>query len=298
MVMTGFQRRVVLCGVIFLFVSANILGPRLFTHADDDFVAIPFSIGGLVSEVCLLAIWGALGAQAVKLRMPLSLALLVVGGCSYLIGLQYIDGRLPLEVAIAIGCLSLMMYCCMQVPLWVMRAVTQRRIDLPHEATLSNDQESAQFGLRYLMTGTAALGVLLVLVKHSLPEGSLGQAIPWHEIIGGGCVFMAFCTLICLPCLWLALTDVRRSLCALCLAIVCLGGPLIVSALLVAMYGRGPNAKEAILGIFFFGVGAAGTTLLVLFVVRFLGYRLVPPPIGAQHGVGAQGKSPLDVQTV
>jgi len=234
------------------------------------------AVGGLVAEACLLAIWVVLGTQAVKFRLPLTGALVLVAACSFLIGLQLPFDGMPLDVAIIIISAGVAMYCCMQVPLWIMRAITRRRIDLPEAGSLSTKQESAQFGLRYLLTCTAAVGVLLVLVKHSLPEGSLAFDTSWGELFGGGFVFVAFSALVCLPSVWLALADERRILWAVWLAVMGIGGPPIVFAALVAMFGPIRYAAEAIASIFSFGLGAGGTTLLVLLVARFLGYRLVP----------------------
>jgi len=216
-----------------------------------------------------------LGAQAVKIRLPLTGALLLVAACSFLIGLQLAEDGMPMGVAIIVFGAGAAMYCCMQVPLWIMRAITQRRIGLPGEQSVSARHESAQFGLRYLMICTAGVGVLLVLVKHTLPADSLGGDPKWGAIIGAVCVFMVFSALICIPCVWLALSNQRRILWAVWLVIVGFGGPLLVLAALLAMLGT--DIGEVIGGIFLFGLGAGGTTLLVLLIARLMGYRLIRP---------------------
>lgn len=264
--------------MIAFFICANILGPRLFSDGHGaDFLAYCglAAMGGLVSEACLLATWVALGTQAVKYRLPLTGALVLVGTCSFLIGLEFSEAGMPLDVAIILIGAGVAMYCCMQVPLWIMRAMTRRRTDLLEAGSRSAKQESAH-GLRYLFTSTAAVGVLLILVKHSLPEGSPAGDVLWGEVIGGGFVFMAFSALVCLPCVGLALSDERRILWAVWLAVGGMGGPLIALAALAALFGPVGDAAGAIACIFIFGLGAAGTTLLVLLVARLLGYRLVP----------------------
>jgi hypothetical protein len=276
--MSSLQRIAVFSVVIVFFICANVFGPGLFWNAyRSEFLQYSAFVatGGLVSEACLLATWVALGAQAVKFRLPLTGALLLAAACSFLIGLQLPEDRMPLDVAIIIFGASVAMYCCMQVPLWIMRAITRRRIDLPEAGSLSAKLESAQFGLRYLMTCTAAVGVLLVLVKHSLPEESMAGGAPWGEIFGVLCVFMIFSALICLPCVWLALTDERRILWAVWLILVGTGGPPLVFGALVTVLGGGPDAAKVIGGIFLFGLGAGGTTFLVLLIARLMGYRLV-----------------------
>lgn len=278
--MSGIQRRIVLTAIITLFICANLIAPRLFADVSgSDFLEFCglAAVGGLVSEACLLATWVALGTLAVKFRLPLTGALVLVAACSFVVGLRLLDHRMPLDVAIIFICAGVAMYCCMQVPLWGMRAITRRRIDLPGAPSLTTKQESAQFGLRYLLAGTAVVGLLLVLVKHSLPKESPAGNVPWPEIIGGGFVFIAFSAIVCLPCVWLALSDERRVRWAVWLAVGGVGGPLIVFAALAAMFGPIRYAAEAIAAISTFGLGAGGTTLLVLFVVRLLGYRLVGP---------------------
>ena len=274
------QRIAVFSVLIAVFIGANVFGPGLFWNAyRSDFLQYCAFVaaGGPVSEACLLATWVALGAQAVKFRLPLTGSLLLVATCSFVIGLQLPDDDMPLDVAIIIFGAGLAMYCCMQVPLWIMRAITRQRIEVAGEESLSASHESAQFGLRYLMICTAAVGVLLVLVKHSLPEGSLIGGAPWGEIIGGVCVFMAFSALICIPCVWLALADQHRIMWGVWLVIVCFAGPPIVFAAIVAMFGAPPDTGEVIGSIFLFGLGAGGTTLLVLLVARLMGYRLIRP---------------------
>lgn len=284
--MSSLQRIVVLSVVIAFFICANVFGPGLFWNAHwSDLLqyCVFMAAGGLVSEACLLATWVALGAQAVKFRLPLTGALLLVATCSFVIGLRLPGDDVPLEVAIIIFGAGLAMYCCMQVPLWILRAITRRRIDLPGEGSLSANHESAQFGLRYLMICTAAIGVLLVLVKHSLPEGSLAGDASWGEIFGAACVFMVFSALICIPCVWLVLSNEHRILWAIWLIIVGFGGPLLVFAALVAMFGAPPATGELIGSTFLFGLGAGGTTLFVLLVARLMGYRLIRPTIESSN---------------
>ncbi len=275
---SGLQRVVVFSVVIAFFVCANIIGPWLISNSyPSDFMEYCafFASGGLVAEACLLATWLALGTLALKYRLPLTVALLLVAACSFVIGLQLAEGGMPLDVAVIIIAAAFALYCCMQVPLWVMRAIARQRIGLPDTGSLTTRQDSTQFGLRYLLACTAAVGVLLVIVKHSLPEEPMTGDAPWAEILGAICVFMAFSGLIWLPCVWLPLTHERRILWAVWLAIVGIGGPPAVYAGLTVMFGPAPDAVEIITAIFLFGLGVGGTTFLVLLVARFLGYRLV-----------------------
>jgi hypothetical protein len=87
---------------------------------------------------------------------------------------------------------------------------------------------------------------------------------------------MVFSTVVCLPAVWLALSDRFRGNCLVWLVgVVCLG-PLIVMVALAGL-GAARFEGETVVGIFSFGLGVAGTTVLVLLIVRALGYRLIGP---------------------
>ena len=280
--MNGIHRKVVLTIIIALFLCGNIFGPGLFWNAYGKFSEQCgfFATGALVSEACLLAIWCALGALAVKYRLPLTGAILLVSVCCYVIGLRLPDDTMPMEVAIIVICSSVMMFFCMQVPLWIMRAITQRQIDLPSKDGCPDSQYgSSQFGLGYLMICTAVVGVLLVIIKHSLPESnSFDGNAPWVQIFGALSVFMLFSAIICLPCAWLAFAEKYRVFSGVWLFIALFLGPLIVFSALDMIFGL-PNDMEPVIGIFSFGLGGGVSTLLVLFIARLLGYRLLRPTI-------------------
>ena len=158
-------------------------------------------------------------------------------------------------------------------------------------------QESAQFGLRYLLTFTAIVGVLLVLVKHSLPADGLGNNMPqWRELVAVMSVFMVFSTLICLPCVWLALSDGRQFIWLIWLAVAGLAGPFIVFAVVSSVVGRPPKSADVIASIFCFELGAAGTMLLVLMIFRSLGYRLIRPIL--QSPISQPGQATPNVRSI
>ena len=81
----GLQRTTVFLGLIAVFLGANIIGPSFFWDYDPPrYVSLSmfFALGGLVSEVLLLAIWAALGPMAIKFRLPLSGAFVLVAACA------------------------------------------------------------------------------------------------------------------------------------------------------------------------------------------------------------------------
>jgi hypothetical protein len=276
--MTRGARISVLVILIGAAIAANLIGPGLFWEAHPEtFLALLVfvAVGGLVGEVCLLAIWCALAAQAVKYRLPLTFSLVSVVACAYVMGLQLAADGLPPDVALLICGAAVGLFCCLQVPLWVFRAALRRRIDLKDAEPVDAKMESAQFGLRYLMGCTAGVAVLIVVVQHSIPDEDWDGNIPWLEVILLGLIFMVFSALICIPCIWAALSDHGRGIGCGVLFLVGVIGTGFVTIAITFVVGGGPDLDEIIRDVFGFGAGAAMTMLFVLLIVRSLGYRLV-----------------------
>jgi hypothetical protein len=278
--MPDYQRTAVFALIILFFVCANLIGPWLFWDAyKSDFVenCAYFATGGLIAEFCLLAIWCALGAQSFVLRVPLTTALVIVAACCFVLGLQVPEQGMPRGLGIFLIVAAPLMFACIQVPIWILRAATQQQIDV--EAGGANTTgRTTQFGMRHLLIGMAVVGLLLVLVRHSLPPGVVDGPDSWFAIIAGGLTFIGFSAAICLPCVFLALGDRRRGLWALLLVLVIVFGPLLVfAALMVIDEVEFYEAAEVVQAVFIFGLGTAATLILVLLAVRDIGYRLVSP---------------------
>ncbi len=280
-------RRIALLLLIGFFALANLLVPGLFWNAGaSDFLqnAAFFCVGGLVAQAYLLASWGAMAAVQMKYRIPISAGLVLVAACSYLLGLQLPDfpnSDFPLLVALFLVGLGVAGYLVLLLPLWLVRRLTQMRIALPCEDLPEvNEQSSAQFGLRYLLMCPVVVSGVIILLQYSLPEDQsrMGPGVrDILEILFGAGVFAAFSMLICIPCIWLALADRRRWLWGIGLGLVWLGGPWCIVPLLKMQYGM-PNTLEPLLHTGSYATGLLATTLLVLFIFRYLGYRLVGRP--------------------
>ena len=293
------ERRVVLSIVAGAFALTNLLVPSLFENMSPSYhiagIAY-FCAGGLVAEVCVLAIWGAMAAMPLKYRIPISSGLVLVAACSFLVGLRILDDGMPLGVAVVIIGLSFGMYVCLLFPLAVVRHVTKKRIAVPSEVRASaQDRPETQFGLRYLLAGPIVVSGVFILLRYSLPQDDSMAGPSLAEILGilfGVAVFMTFSAMICIPCIWLTLADRRRAGAAAVLAVVVLAGPWIALTVLEMGYGPiGPDVWEAMLVTSAFGAGVSVTTLLLLYVWRQLGYRLVGPRSGgpfADKGCGEQ----------
>jgi hypothetical protein len=276
------RRTTILVSVILLFACANVFGPRLFWNVAGwdllQYCAL-FATGGLVAEACLLAIWAALGAQRAILRIPLTVALVLVAGCSYVIGLKLPADDLPMDVAVFMIAAGLLIYGCMQVPLWGLRVITQQQIDLPHKTGgAATARRSTQFGLRHLLIAMAMVGILLVLVKQALPQPYVAlDHTGWLVIFACGFVFIVFSAFICLPCVSLALRRNTGRLWTAALLLPVLGGPPLAYIAVRLITEDASEATEVVLGIYAFGLGTATTVMLVLLIARAIGYRLISP---------------------
>jgi hypothetical protein len=282
-----------------IFVCANLMGPWLFWDAyvwEFSVYCAIFATGGLVAEFCLLAIWCAWGAQSFVFRLPLTTTLVIVAACSFVLGLQIPEDGMPRGLAVFLMVSGLLLFGGVQVPMWIRRVVTQQEIDVPSETDDTRlTTPSAQFGVRHVLIGMALVGLLLVLVKYSLPPGSLDGPTRWFGIIAGGLTFIVFSATISLPCVLLTLGDHRRGLWALTLLLVTACGPLAVCLVLVVIENvNAYDLVETAFAIFAFGLGAAATHILVLLIARAMGYRLVTPG----RLVVAQPVSPRDQRDV
>jgi hypothetical protein len=297
-------RRLTFLLLIGLFALANLLMPGLFWKTGGTgllFTAGILCSGGLVAEVCVLAVWGAMAAKPLKHRLPISAGLVLAGACSYILGLQLPDSPnsdMPLVVALVIIGLSLAMYAGLFVPMWIVRCLTGKRIALPSEVfSRPGEQGSAQFGLRYLLMCPVVLSGVIILLQYSLPRDEhplVGSFVGILEVLFVVAFFMVFAALICSPCIWLVLTEKRRWPWALWLGMVWVGGPWGISTTLAWRFSSSFGTWESLLNIYSFGSGLMVTTLLVLFVFRNLGYRLVGRPSGCPFGaiIAETGETP------
>lgn len=277
------HRFIVMTGLCSLAVACNLVGPSIFWGAGymDWLQYCAFvTTGALVAEVCLLAIWCGLSQQAIKFRLPVTVALLLVVACSFCIGLQLPDlGRanqgMPLEAALMISGAGFGLFVVMQVPLWIIRRTTGCRIATPETATLGGSLQGRQFSVGYLMLWTAMIGVLLVLVRNSLPEAREG--IPPRDLVSIVMfllIYVGLSSLLCMPCIWITLAERPQIRSALTLAGAIVAGPFVI-LVCTNMIFPGQQIAEVVPSVLCYELGLAGTTLAMLFVLRLLGYRML-----------------------
>ncbi len=264
-------------------IAANLILPTFFWNAELDDWSQNFAfiaIGALLAEVCLLAIWCGSSQQAIKVRLPVTVALVLVAVCTYSLGLQFPSmgsgiGRMPLQVALVIAAAGYGLFVVMQVPLWLIVRTTRCRIATPETIRLGGSKQGRQFSIGYLMLWTGLVCVLLVLVRNTFPTETV--TIGARDLMDTGfylIIFILFSSLLSLPCIWIALTKRPQILSVLTLVGTIIVGPFII---LVVTYMRFPVVRfsEVVSGVFCYGIGFAGTTLAVLFVLQYLGYRML-----------------------
>ena len=268
---------------------ANLLGPACFQQTESLSLAMYggyLAAGGLVAQPCLLAQWAGFGSQSIMLRWPITWGSLIVVTCAFLQGLQLsLRGQfrpLPMDVVIVVWLASLMTFCIVQTPLWILRGAFGWRIELPDAIQKHAAKRPLQFDLKYLLVLTAVIGALLALIRQSLPE--LPNNRDWWPVIG---VFLevapfifviaALCATLFLPCLWVALLD-NPSWSLLWLGATLALEPigiLELAAIAFGSFGSATANGRMLACMYAFVFGLTLTALGCLLITRALGYRLV-----------------------
>jgi len=236
--------------------------------------------GALVAEVCLLGIWCGLSVQSLKYRLPGTCALVLLAACTISIGLQIADGGprrsgMPVEVALVIAAASYGMFAVLQIPLWLVRKTKQLRIASRIDTNNLEPLRSRQFSLGYLMLWTALVGVLLVIVRESLPRESGGVRMrEIVEIALATICYVVLSSLLSMPCLWLVLAKQRSWSALVALGCTLVGGPVFILICSSMIFVR-QLPDEILPGVACYEVGLTGTSIVVLLVLRLTGYRMV-----------------------
>jgi hypothetical protein len=275
------QRLAVLTGLCVVGAACNVLLPLLFWNRVYEsfwwYLAL-FASGALVSEVCLLGIWCGLSLQALKYRLPITVSLVVIAACTYSLGLQLPDDGMPLVVALLIGTAAFGMFLALQLPLWLMRCCSPRRIASPALAARGRPSRESQFSVGYLMLWMALVGLLLVVVRNSLPDTN--ENIPQRELGGILLVILAYIglsALLCVPCIWIVLGAKNARSAALLLV-----GLLLIAPWVMLHVGKAAfppfRTSDLLVGTAIYSAGLTTTTLGVAIVWWMLGYRYISVP--------------------
>ena len=257
------RRACSIAGLCLLGVACNLLGPSIFWSSYRSEVlqhCAYVATGAMVAEVCLLAIWCSLSQQAITVRLPVTIALVLVGACSFCLGVQHSTskwpGAFPLEAALMIAAGGFAMFLVMQVPLWLVRCATQSRIATPETFRRGPVLQGKQFSIRYLMLWTGFVSVLLVVVRNSFPTESEGVPLRvLTEVATFLLIYVVLSSLLCLPCIWIALIERPRIYSALTLAATITFGPFVVFVTTNLVF-PGQEAIELVPGVLCYEIGS------------------------------------------
>ena len=269
--------------LFFLVLLANLSVPWLLKDSALERVLIVRGMvgGGVVAEICLVAIWAALGPQPFVNRVPFTFALLSLAYCAFMVGQQFPDASIfSLEDAASIGLGAVVIFTGVQVPLLIVRSWDHRRIASRDTRYLTAEEESLQFGMRHLLSWMSAIAFMLVVVRHSLGDTSFQRSTnrmlaDLPAILGGMLMFAFLSALICLPCIRLALGFRFAARRLVWLIFVFLASPPCVIGVVMMFDGRLRGADRVLIGLYSTLLGLALSLLVVLLGLRRLGFRLV-----------------------
>ena len=126
------------------------------------------------------------------------------------------------------------------------------------------------------MLWTALVGVLLVLVRNVLPDHAdggftLGELL---EIVMAILLYIGLSSLLCIPCVWIALAERPHIGSMLLLAGALIVCPFLTQVCTSMIFHQGLD-DDVLIGVTSYEVGLTVTTLAALLVLRLLGYRLL-----------------------
>ena len=239
--------------------------------------AILASIGALVAQPALLAIWAALGPQAFWRRWSLTLAVL---GCLALANqfAEVNNGRQADQPGQTMQpVIWLVAFLACQVVLWAPRRKFRWRIRSPGDAADHFGDRGHQFSMRGLLAAMAWLAIFLAALRWIQPTSSFAEW-PLHllRVVAMGAT-MALPGTLAILVVWLVLMEGTRRRWRWWIAIF---GLIVLTAVAaaVAHFGSPGEVGELVfvlLGTIFCAGGSA-------LIVRLCGYRLVRTIAGGE----------------
>jgi hypothetical protein len=238
-------------------------------------VVTALTLGTIFSQATLVSIWTALGFGSLANRVPLALAWLVV----VWIALAILHWHSPLTNAdiILLSGSALLQWSFTQIPLW--GGVWWSGLSIQDSSTPdpSRAKPTRQFGIRQLMTITAALAIALGVGRLAL------TMVPWELVLPKDIhveapAFLFLIIVNVLATLPLALGALVPSgaapACVVGLAIVGAATVVEVSVVRLLVPGGGRGSElPLLLGLM--NACQAAWILAVLLLIRRAGYRLV-----------------------
>ncbi len=232
-------------------------------------------IGAMLSQPALLAVVAVLWPAQWAMRLLASLGLLVLMLYAMLLGGVSISAD-DLSAVFGPG----LLFVIFALVLWAMSRLRGWRMVV----WTSGAARSAgrQFSVRALLVVIAIAGVLFALGRLIMPATvRLDAAIDWSKRlidgVGFALIFAAPLLSLMLPALPLALAIGSRWRCLLATVLAAVAMPLGVLFVTVVLMGEKLDAVT-VLSVCCPAVGAYGSIILSLFVLRWCGFRLLRGP--------------------
>jgi len=273
-----------------------------------------FCIGALGGEICLGAIWAALGPSRFWPRWLLVLAVAFALYLAFCFGIvvssPYLASRDVTEMIMP-SLLIPLLFLVIQMPLWVRRIASGWQILDPREVTSYSATEARQFGLANMLGLMAFLAVALSLVQIAASLLQTGRPAGEERLImwlGLGIYSLILCLYIAVlsgPAVRACFLARDKVLGCLAMAGVWVGVSILVVLIvtIIAAMSGGRVPGEAVASIFLATAGTVIVLMASLHLLRMCGYVMVRAkdrrtPIAATVVAGpaaedAEGTSPF-----
>jgi len=232
-----------------------------------------FSIGGLVAQPCLLAVWATLSPQTMQRRTLCSFGVLLFLTGIYLLVLLAADqfAGEPIGALVFFG-IAIGLYFLAMIPVFAFRLKSRHALS-SQKSDIDTDQ-SIQFGIRHIFALTTAVALLVPIAQYVFKNVGPSRDMPWLEIsvfivlhsllVWGAFLFTVACVF--------ATSRVRYYI---CLAFYLVVAPVIVVALLSLYFltFRPMDTQSCVNGVAF-AIGFSTVMIAVLQMYYSIGYRL------------------------
>lgn len=253
---------------------ANLVLPSVADAINDERLIGPFLGGGLAMEVAFTATIAALAKARILHRIVVAVTLLVLVATSFLLGLQLMSPGVPFEVILLTFGLALGGFMLVSIVLAAVRLATGFTIS--HITSIANEPPvaSSKFSIGFIMASTSAAAVIIATV-HSTLLGSKSVGAPPFWIVAGAIVYLAFSMVTYLPCVWIALASrFRLTTLILLIAVLLVLTPAVLTFMHNYVVKLSPHAVNQ---FYAFSMGQVISSMLVLQIYRWFGFRLIRP---------------------
>lgn len=256
----------------------------LSMQSDREWIIALFGLtfGLLVGQPVLAALWLTFSTNRLSLRLPISVAIVLLVLFAWFAGMRAADELVAVEFSLIVGAFCYLLFGALALPFWILQRYSQRRAMLWFEPAPTVEKE--QFSVRYILVVTAGVGALVTIGRLIFWDeswsGSL--AIDWRVIRRVSQMVLtlgAYVAIIAGSLLWLVLVEDSRNLVwAGVIATALVAFPYLIIQSFSTFAGPPPANFYywfTLAGILF-GIGVLVVTSIGLAIAHSYGYRLLP----------------------